>query len=93
MGNGPAHSVSFAPESSKPLPIIGVWRGRAQGGAHDHAQDASPCLSADAGALGGRRERESNRDGSPRNLDSQAFDADAIGIFPVQPGWTVLDGG
>jgi hypothetical protein len=26
-------------------------------------------------------------------VDAQAFDADAIGISPVQPPWTVLDGG
>jgi hypothetical protein len=25
-------------------------------------------------------------------MDSQASDADAIGIDPVQAGWTILDG-
>ena len=30
--------------------------------------------------------------GSPRNADSQASDADAIGIDPVHTEWTVVDG-
>src|SRR5258708_33350390 len=31
--------------------------------------------------------------GSPGLADSQASDADAIGIYPVHARWTVVDGG
>ena len=30
--------------------------------------------------------------GSPRSVDSQASDIDAIGIYPVHIQWTVVDG-
>src|SRR5712664_2847386 len=40
---------------------------------------------------GGRTESHQGGE-SPRYMDSQASDADAIGIDPVQAGWTILDG-
>ena len=30
--------------------------------------------------------------GSPGNADSQASDADGIGIYPVHTWWTIVDG-
>src|SRR5438105_2748792 len=33
------------------------------------------------------------RGGRPRNADSQASDADGIGIYPVHTRWTIVDGG
>src|SRR6478672_11270675 len=50
-----------------------------------------PPKGPSAGAREGNR--KSHRRGSHGNLDGEASDADAIGIYPVQPRWTVLDGG
>src|SRR5690242_7828392 len=41
MGIGPPISPLFPKERAKPMPILGVWRGMMQVGAHDDARPAS----------------------------------------------------
>src|SRR5205085_10090480 len=89
LGNEPGFATLFPRNDAKPLPKIGVWRARTENGAHD---DARPALRESVSIpLRAPPGRESFRGGSPRNVDSQASDADAIGIYPVHTGWTVVD--
>ena len=72
-------------DSCGPLPGIGVRRELLQGGAHEAPSAAKTPAPRTRDAAAGEGV-ESNRGGTPRNVDGEASDADAIGILPVHAG-------
>ena len=81
--NGTPIGARFARQRTQPMTLIGESSRLRQGGAHD---DARPLLEPPRAPGAGHRSAESNREGSPRFVDSEAQKLDSIGIQPVHSG-------